>query len=798
MDKQSIGDLVWLSAVSVDMVGSTKIEKADKEKGGRCKELFRITAERTFERFGAERIEWHGEGTVFFFRETDEAIKASIEFITEVRARGLREVGAKIATRVSIGSGLVKPKKELGTMDAEFISLCGHLNSVAPEDSILITEDTYDSLSDYQREKFAIFGTTNRDKAIAFIWPKEEAKEKEHDPAFGIREYLATIKGQCQTLLFSGIPQSSKIPLLELTESFFPLKVKRKGRMIDFKVEERLWLSDSWAELETKPIPFAIEYTESQPLPFDEIFRKENHIILLGDPGSGKTTLLRWLALIYSQGLKAIIDKGIGDARLIPFLIPVSNLYLEREREVNIHPAEAIQRCIKTLGVHIDLDYLKERLKKGQCLILLDGLDEILEKKDRINTARYIEGFIRAFEKNRFIITSRIIGYEEIKVSEEEYILAELEDEEIKRFSHNWFLAFERSVQGKTKLAEIEAEKAKESIVKAIKESDAIRRLAKNPFLLTHICIIQVQGQTLPKYRVDLYRLMCETLFSTWVEARSKALGGVLLATPRDYREGEKVLAPLALWMHEEMQGGLVEGDTIKSKIAGIMKDRGIPAEEAWKSTEEFFKYLANQTQLIVDRGGDRWGFRHRTFEEFLTARALIMNEKYPSYLEKYSYDTQWEEVFLLLAGWIGIIGGKENEVTRIVEGLLSKKDELENILHKNLLLAGKIIAENVGIRRDLAEAVIERVIDLALRSEYASLRYEAMEVLKKERDISTRRLIGILENKGEDEQVRRQAALALSVIGRPESIPLLSSVLKDKGEDIEVRREAAEALGRI
>lgn len=31
MNKQSIGNLVWLSAVFVDMVGSTKLEKADKE-----------------------------------------------------------------------------------------------------------------------------------------------------------------------------------------------------------------------------------------------------------------------------------------------------------------------------------------------------------------------------------------------------------------------------------------------------------------------------------------------------------------------------------------------------------------------------------------------------------------------------------------------------------------------------------------------------------------------------------------------------------------------------------------------
>ncbi|MFH1859416.1 MAG: HEAT repeat domain-containing protein [bacterium] len=792
------GDNVWLSVVCIDMVGSTNLyHEVGNEETERRKNFFRRTAERVL---GERRCEWHGEGTTFFFDNNDKAFKKSINFIGTIRTG----IDIEITARISIASGLAIYKEELGTMDAQFISLCGHLNSAAPENSILITEDAYDNLSDELKENFGLCGTTKRDKVITFIYPKEKRTKKDaekflpdtKDPALGIQEYLKTIKGQCQTLLFSGIPQSSKIPLLELTQTFFPLKVKGKGRMIRVKIKERLRISDGNPKEETKPIPFTVEYAESQPLPFDEIFRKESHIILLGDPGSGKTTLLRWLALIYSQGLKMIIDNGLGDKRLIPFLLPISNLYLEKEREVNIHPAEVIQRYIKTLGVDIDLAHLKERLKKGECLILLDGLDEILEKKDRINTARFLEGFIRGFEKNRFVITSRIIGYEEIRVIGDEYILAELEDDEIGRFSWNWFLAFERSVQGKTRLAEIEAEKRKESIIEAIKESAAIRRLAKNPFLLTHICIIQTQGQTLPRYRVDLYRLMCETLFTTWVEARSKALGGVLLAASIDYREGEKVLAPLALWIHEEMQGGLVDGDAIRSKIVGIMKDRGIPADEAWKSTEKFFKYLANQTQLIVDKGGDRWGFRHRTFEEFLTAKGLIMNEDYDGYLERYSHNPQWEEVFLLLAGWIGLIDGREKEVTRIVERLANSLKDLENILHRDLLLAGKIVAENVGVKKSLSDRIINEIVSLTLNTDYSTLRMEATKVLKKGKELSVERLLEILGNK--ESKLRKAAARILGEIGEKSSVPTLTSILEDKGENRDVRVWAAFALGKI
>ncbi|MDI6751744.1 MAG: HEAT repeat domain-containing protein [bacterium] len=781
------GDTVWLTAVSIDMVGSTNLyEEGGDREAERRKNFFRQAAERSL---GEKRCEWHGEGTTFFFLNEEEAFRRAINFIGQIRTG----IDVELSARISIASGFTQFKEELGKMDAYFISLAGHINPACPENSILITEDFYDNLPDELKEKFGLCGTTRRDEIITFIYPPEKRRKKDpekflpdkEDPAPALRQYLDAIKGQCKTLLFAGIPQSSKIPLLELTESFFPLKVRKRERGFriavprDLRIEERME-----------------SYSESPPYPFTDIFKKETQIIILGDPGTGKTTLLRWLCLIYSQGTKAIFEKELGEKRLFPLIIPISSLYIQRNKEGFINPVDAITNYIADLGVRLPTDYIEKMLNNGECLVLLDGIDEIPEKKDRINIAKYTEGFIRRFERNKFIITSRIVGYEEIKVGSEEYTLTELGNDEIPRFAYNWFLAFERTVQGKTPLAEKEAEKRNRAIVEALEENPNIKRLAKNPFLLTHICLIQVQDQTLPKYRVDLYRLMCESLFSTWVKARS--LGDVL-TTPIDYREGEKVLAPLALWMHREIPGGLVEGDRIKKEIVRIMiEERDVPKNEAREATTRFFEYLADQTQLLVNRGGDKWGFRHRTFEEFLSARAMIMKEEYPAYLEKYSHDIQWEEVFLLLAGWIGIIDSREKEVTNIVENLLSKEDELENILHKNLLLAGKIVAEYVGVKKSLADKIINEIVSLRLNTDYYTLCSEATKVLKKGKELSVPILTAVLNDKGEKVEVRKGAAFALGKIGEKASIPILTAVLNDKGEKVEVRRGAAFALGKI
>lgn len=48
-------------------------------------------------------------------------------------------------------------------------------------------------------------------------------------------------------------------------------------------------------------------------------------------------------------------------------------------------------------------------------MVLLDGLDEIPAHQGRFSIARNIENFMRRYSNNRFIITSRIIGYEKNK-----------------------------------------------------------------------------------------------------------------------------------------------------------------------------------------------------------------------------------------------------------------------------------------------------------------------------------------------------------------------------------------------
>ncbi|MDI6730829.1 MAG: hypothetical protein QMD06_04735, partial [Candidatus Altarchaeum sp.] len=329
---------------------------------------------------------------------------------------------------------------------------------------------------------------------------------------------------------------------------------------------------------------------------------------------------------------------------------------------------DAICDYFKKQGIENTEKFIKEKLENGKCIVLLDDLDEIPMRHGRFSMARGIENFMRTYNNNKFIITSRILRYEKINIDTiSKYYVSSLNDEEIEKFINNWFIVFERKVmEGMPENAIKKIVDDDVQLMSSIKENENINDLARNPFLLSLMCMLQKTGFKLPRYRIELYKTIIETLFETWVMARN--INRKSLVDARNYKEGEKIFNSLALWMHENCPGGIEKKGVLNRKIIEIMERRGIEESEARKSVDAFFTYIAQKTELIIQKGRDYYGFRHLSFEEFLAAMALIMEEKYDEYLEKYSKDPRWIEVFLLVVGWLGIVDGREGEVRELLK----------------------------------------------------------------------------------------------------------------------------------
>jgi predicted NACHT family NTPase len=119
-------------------------------------------------------------------------------------------------------------------------------------------------------------------------------------------------------------------------------------------------------------------------------------------------------------------------------------------------------------------------LESGEAAVLLDGMDEVADPELRRRVARIIEAFTRRYPGNRYVVTSRIVGYQgPARLGEGE------------RFVRHWSLAVEVALAGKrSRTIERRAETQAEGLLAAIQTNERVRELAVNPLLLTVIALV--------------------------------------------------------------------------------------------------------------------------------------------------------------------------------------------------------------------------------------------------------------------------------------------------------------------
>ena len=105
-------------------------------------------------------------------------------------------------------------------------------------------------------------------------------------------------------------------------------------------------------------------------------------------------------------------DTDLADIRsFLPILVSLGELLQIREK----NDTASFPKLLSDLYPDLHVERLfKEVLDEGKGLLLLDGLDEIAEGADRLKMARYLDACMTRFGQNRFVITSRIAGFDEI------------------------------------------------------------------------------------------------------------------------------------------------------------------------------------------------------------------------------------------------------------------------------------------------------------------------------------------------------------------------------------------------
>lgn len=474
------------------------------------------------------------------------------------------------------------------------------------------------------------------------------------------RRYRTFLSETFGTLDFRGILQMQNVMRLPLDEVYIPLNARRTGR----------GAREVAPRFDQAMRPDERIHHDGERLTLDgagdlhDLVRDTPFLVVLGDPGAGKSTLVRAIVLALAEG-RAGAQFGL-DGEWLPILFPVAAFAEARERDGDLAPLEYAAAYYRGLSQPDYGPLLHRALLAGRALVLLDGLDEVRER--RLELVKCLEAFVREWDVpgNRFLATSRIAGYEDAPLDDRLFpqaIVQPFDDDDIRLFARRWSIAFERAgapariEDHDAAAAELQrrAEARAKSLSDAIFGADNITALARNPLLLTILALIHNQGTRLPDRRIDLYRLCVEALAETWNHARSltgREINIFLGDQKLDERFVINVLGPAALWVHEEQPGGLVEqGDLRRQITATLRRTYGLVQGKAQALADDFIELVRRHTGLLQERGHRRYGFLHLTFEEYLAARALLESEMVDdpdAMIQLRATDPGWREVLRL------------------------------------------------------------------------------------------------------------------------------------------------------
>jgi hypothetical protein len=358
--------------------------------------------------------------------------------------------------------------------------------------------------------------------------------------------------------------------------------------------------------------------------------REPTVLVVLGVPGGGKSTLLRHVARRIA--LRARLPRQRT--------IPVHLTLRDHVRRIVDDMAPDLPTLVRELPGLPDGEppqWWETRLRRGKCVVLMDGLDELREN-DRAGVVKWIDAQRSRYRQNQFVLTSRPHGYTTALLEGAKVLqVRPFTDQQVKAFLRAWYRAVERQESGvERSVADKRAQAGTSRLIARLASAPALHDLMINPLLLTMIANVhKFSGRPLPDSRAQLYAEVCEVM----LKPRGEPMPDSLAKEITDKKQ--RVLASVAFHLMNKDDTVLSQRELLRlltRQKASIPEDK-TPAE---------FLADAKANGILVEAERGRYAFVHLTFQEFLAARHIGATGRRHVLIETVD-QPRWREVTLLL-----------------------------------------------------------------------------------------------------------------------------------------------------
>ena len=400
------------------------------------------------------------------------------------------------------------------------------------------------------------------------------------------------------------------------------------------------------------------------------LYQNFSNIAVLGDPGSGKSCFVR------NEILNYCIPKKNGSEdwyeRLIPVFLPLTEYSYSPEEPIGL-----LEQCsdhAKGQGLALEIEQIEGLLTRGQIAFFFDGLDEVSSIVGRQKVLAELEELVEkhAASGNRFVLTSRPAAVRDAALPSAltRVSLLGLTDDEIEVLVRRLFEL--RNVEGE-KIKEVD-ERVIQDILRDCAETPGIRRLARNPLLLTLLVFVYENSGAFAARRHLIYSQAIKTL----VSVRHREISRAKLSEA-DLRIR---LGKVAVAMFRREESALPTRRSVLSLLSSVMENKD-------DGESDFIQDVAETTGLVAihprttHKSNDLVSFMHYSFLEYYAAIGFLQDPDGFSIVSDFALNQRWREVVTLMFG----ILGEQADITNNIIQLCQEKGESDTITVSRLLL---------------------------------------------------------------------------------------------------------------
>lgn len=376
---------------------------------------------------------------------------------------------------------------------------------------------------------------------------------------------------------------------------------------------------------------------DTGPATVTTALNKHRNILITAEPGGGKTMAAR--RLVHRIAARWLRKNGTD----VPLSEPVAALYLSAVDIVPGRPwAEAVTDAVVSSGrfyARPDPALFAQRAQGVRWLMVIDGLDEIADRDDRLKILQLLGELMDGSSPYLFVLVSRPLPDEELRLLGPKlprFALGRFDAERLRMFSERWFTG--REVPDDTA----------DRFLAAIDTADLAEVVAV-PLFATIAAAVAESPDDLPRSRLDLYERFVEEL---------------LEASRPDYDR-----TPYAAWLRSR-RSALVEHLAQSYLANGVVR---VEAAERWanrmrpQDLPRPRTAVADLRHCLVETGvvtldDDVVRFPHKSVAEYLTARARAARipADFPGlkeHLDENEQGAQRNLMVLTVAAWTRLPG---------------------------------------------------------------------------------------------------------------------------------------------